>query len=354
MHCPITASLLRPSTLLIMQSFPRLTHNTLIKRKKICAPLVDSIYQLSWPSRAHNSPSQQYTTDVTPDQQHDLDTGLYIVATPIGCLEDITFRALRVLKTADKVLCEDTRRTLTLLNHYEIKVKVESYHMHNEYDKTNKILKELKAGAAIALVSDAGMPAINDPGAQLISTAVQEGISVIPVPGPSATLTALVASGLDTSSFTFCGFAESKSSARKQQLERWKNIPSTLIFFVSPHALLDVLEDCCTILGADRKCCLARELTKSHEEFWRSTLRQAQEEFTSRGPRGEFTLIIEGNTEDEEDERAGQVEDEEILSLLSDTMTKGMAASQASKEVASLLNVSKKRVYALSLQLKES
>jgi 16S rRNA (cytidine1402-2'-O)-methyltransferase len=300
-----------------------------------------------------NSPSNPTASTAgnidTTDSTALLDPGLYIVATPIGNLEDITLRALRVLRTADKILCEDTRRTGQLLNHFSIKTPMESYHLHNENNKLNKVVDTLRRGAALALVSDAGIPAINDPGGHLIAAAIEQGLPVIPIPGPSATLTALTASGLSMSSFTFCGFIEAKSGSRVKQFTKWKDLESTLIFFVSPHALLGALEDAIAVFGAERRCCLARELTKTHEEFWRSSLTAALVEFKKRGPRGEFTLVVEGSSAVEAREEAT---DEEVMAVLKQLIEEGTAPSQAARQVALDLNVNKKRVYALSLQLK--
>lgn len=155
------------------------------------------------------------------------ESGLYVIATPIGCLEDITLRALRLLKSVDLILCEDTRRTMILLNHYDIHTPLESFHMHNEHKKTPKVLDDMLHGTSIALVSDAGMPAINDPGGQLIAAAVKAGLKVVPVPGPSAAMAAVVASGLFKSTFTFCGFLEAKSNARIQQFDQYKGTYSS-------------------------------------------------------------------------------------------------------------------------------
>jgi len=292
-------------------------------------------------------------TAATPDHDSSttsvLDPGLYIVATPIGNLEDITLRAIRVLRTSDRILCEDTRRTGQLLNHFSIKTPMTSFHLHNENQKLSRVVEELQRGAALALVSDAGIPAINDPGGQLIAAAVEQGLNVVPIPGPSATLTALTASGLNMSNFTFCGFIEAKSGARMKQFTKWKDLESTLLFFVSPHALLGALEDAVEVFGGERRCCLARELTKTHEEFWRSSLSESLVEFKERGPRGEFTLVIEGSAGGEKGEDAT---DEEVLAVLKQLIEEGTAPSQAARQVAFDLNVNKKRVYALSLQLK--
>jgi 16S rRNA (cytidine1402-2'-O)-methyltransferase len=236
-----------------------------------------------------------------------------------------------------------------LLNHFSIKTPMTSFHLHNENQKLSRVVEELQRGAALALVSDAGIPAINDPGGQLIAEAVEQGLNVIPIPGPSATLTALTASGLNMASFTFCGFIEAKTGSRVKQFRKWKDLESTLIFFVSPHALLGALDDAVAVFGATRRCCLARELTKTHEEFWRSSLSDALVEFKERGPRGEFTLVIEGSSGLDQGEEAT---DEEVLAVLKQSIEDGTAPSQAARQVAIDLNVNKKRVYALSLQLK--
>lgn len=286
-----------------------------------------------------------------PTDEPPLAAGLYVVATPIGCLEDITLRALRVLRCADRVLCEDTRRTGVLLAHYGVRTPTQSYHMHNERAKLARVLEELRGGAALALVSDAGVPAINDPGAALIAAAVEAGVAVVPVPGPSATLTALVGAGLPTASFAFCGFAEPKSGGRRKQFGRWSGLDSTLIFFVSPHALLGTLEDAVAAFGGERRCCLGRELTKTHEEFWRSSLAEALAEFEARGPRGEFTMVIEGVGAEEGG--GANVSDAAVIEELQRAVEAGASPSQAARQVAEELGVAKKRAYNLSLKLKD-
>lgn len=280
-----------------------------------------------------------------------IEPGLYVVATPIGCLEDISLRALRILRSCDKILCEDTRRTSILLRHYQVTTPLESYHLYNEYEKIDRVVRTIESGASLALVSDAGMPAINDPGSQLISSAAENGVSVVPIPGPSATLAALVCSGLSTDTFTFCGFAEAKHSSRVKQFKKWMSSSSTLIFFVSPHALLGVLRDACSVFGDDRKCCIARELTKAHEEFWRSSLNEAKDEFEKRGPKGEFTLVIEGCPEKES---VVDVSDDDISKGLRQLIhIEGYSPSKAAKEISTALDIPKKRAYALSLLLDE-
>lgn len=274
--------------------------------------------------------------------------GLYIVGTPIGNLRDISERALDTLKSVDKILCEDTRRTKALLSHFGIQAKTQSFHLHNEFKRTEALVDDLIRGQAIALVSDAGMPGINDPGGQIIARAAQKNVKIIPIPGPSAFLAALVASGLLSESFMYCGFIASKSSERKKQFQKYNKIESSpLIFYVSPHALVESLRDAVEEFGSGRKCCLAREITKIHEEFIRCTLGEAYEEFKRREPRGEFTLIIDKPEIDPE-----EISDETINHALSLEIRRGCSPSMASRNVSQSLGISRKRVYGLSLKLK--
>src|SRR5271166_3608336 len=194
---------------------------------------------------------------------------LYLVATPIGNLEDITLRALRILKEVDVIACEDTRQTQKLLNHYGITTRTISYHEHNELTRAAELVKELQEGASVALVTDAGMPGISDPGFRLISLAIRHHVPVVPVPGASAFLAALVASGLPTDSFRFSGFLPPKSGQRRKLLESVKDSPRTQVFYEAPHRLLETLADAVEILGNDRHIVVAREVTKLHEEFLR-------------------------------------------------------------------------------------
>src|SRR6201993_4723679 len=194
---------------------------------------------------------------------------LYLVATPIGNLEDITLRALRVLKEADLIACEDTRQTQKLLNHYGISTRTISYHEHNEMTRAPELVLDLERGGRVALVTDAGMPGISDPGFRLISLAVRHHVPVIPIPGASAFLAALVASGLPTDSFRFSGFLPSKSGQRRKLLESVKDSPRTQVFYEAPHRLLETLADVVEVLGRERHVVVAREVTKLHEEFLR-------------------------------------------------------------------------------------
>jgi 16S rRNA (cytidine1402-2'-O)-methyltransferase len=218
---------------------------------------------------------------------------LYLVATPIGNLEDITLRALRVLKEVDLIACEDTRQTRKLLNHYDIKTPLVSYHEHNEMTKAAELVVDLEGGAKIALVTDAGMPGISDPGFHLIALAIRHHVPVVPIPGASAFLAALVASGLPTDSFRFSGFLPSKSGQRRKLLETVKDSPRTQVFYEAPHRLLETLADVSEVLGNDRHVVVAREVTKIHEEFLRGRAGEILGQLKARGDvKGEITLLI--------------------------------------------------------------
>jgi len=222
-----------------------------------------------------------------------LTPALYLVATPIGNLEDITLRALRVLKRADLIACEDTRHTQKLLNHYSIATRTVSYHEHNEMTRAAELVKQLQDGACVALVTDAGMPGISDPGYRLISLAIQHDVPVVPIPGASAFLTALVASGLPTDSFRFNGFLPAKRGERRAALEVIKNSPRTQVFYEAPHRVLESLTDVVEVLGAGRHVVVARELTKLHEEFLRGPAGEVLETLKARDAvKGEITLMI--------------------------------------------------------------
>jgi 16S rRNA (cytidine1402-2'-O)-methyltransferase len=221
-----------------------------------------------------------------------LSPGLYLVATPIGNLEDITLRALRVLRDADLIACEDTRHTRKLLNHFAIATPTLSYHEHNEAGRAAELVEKLKQNARIALVSDAGMPAISDPGFRVIGLAVESGIRVIPVPGASAFVSALAASGLPADSFCFHGFLPAKAGARRSVLESVKASSRADIFYEAPHRLLESLHDIQDVLGPERELVIARELTKVHEEFLRGSAGELSQALKARDIKGEITLII--------------------------------------------------------------
>jgi len=218
---------------------------------------------------------------------------LYVVATPIGNLEDITLRALRVLKDVDVIACEDTRQTQKLLNHYGITTRTISYHEHNEMTRAAELVKEMQEGASVALVTDAGMPGISDPGFRLISLAIRHHLPVVPVPGASAFLAALVASGLPADSFRFSGFLSAKRGERRAVLEAVKSSPRTQVFYEAPHRILETLSDVVEVLGASRQVVIAREVTKLHEEFLRGRAGEMLEILKSRDAiKGEVTLLI--------------------------------------------------------------
>jgi len=218
---------------------------------------------------------------------------LYLVPTPIGNLEDITQRALRVLGEVDLIACEDTRHTRKLLNHYGIKTKTISYHEHNEQERSVEFCELLQTGKNLALVSDAGTPLINDPGFRLVRLAVESDVAVVSLPGPSALVTALVGSGLATDEFFFGGFLPARSAARRRRLEELRAIPATLIFYEAPHRIAATLKDAREVLG-ERDAVVARELTKLHEEFARGRLSELAQKFTSsESARGEMVLIID-------------------------------------------------------------
>lgn len=272
-----------------------------------------------------------------------LSPGLYIVATPIGNLEDITLRALRVLRSVDRIACEDTRQTRKLLSHFGISAPTISCHAHNERECSGKLIVEMQKGARIALVSDAGMPGISDPGAHLVAQAVAAGIAVVPVPGPSAGISALAASGLDNGLFLFVGFAPSRSGPRRRFFEGLLREQATLIFYEAPHRILETLRDAKEIFGANRRAVLARELTKIHEEFIRGTLDDLEKNLAARDvQRGEMTLLVAGTD-------SAQAAESKIEAGLREQMelyrTRGLDEQSALKRIARDRGVSKSEVY---------
>jgi len=260
---------------------------------------------------------------------------LYLVATPIGNLEDISLRALRILREVKLIAAEDTRRTKQLLTAYEIKTPLTSYHERNKLTKLDYILNRLKDGD-VALVSDAGMPAISDPGYELIVACAQRGIPVIPIPGPSVVITALAVSGLDTGQFIYLGFLPHKASARRHLLQSVAGEYATIVVLESPHRLLAALNDILHVLG-DRRVAVCRELTKVHEEVFRGRISQAIGHFTE--PRGEFTLVIEGKKEEKPQLT------EAIEKQLKYMRRSGIAAKEAVAKVAGETGLSRKELY---------
>ncbi len=232
-----------------------------------------------------------------PSEDKPLAPGLYLVSTPIGNLEDITLRALRVLRLADRIACEDTRQTQKLLNHFHITTPTVSYHLFNEAERARQLVAELQAGARIAIVSDAGTPGIADPGTQLVQAAIVAGVPVFPVPGANAALSALIASGLPAETFTFHGFLPSKAGARRSALEALPRTPQTHIFYETPHRILEALTDLAALFGPAQPIVLARELTKLHEEFLRGPVDEVQATLSARHQlsgqlRGEMVLLF--------------------------------------------------------------
>jgi 16S rRNA (cytidine1402-2'-O)-methyltransferase len=220
---------------------------------------------------------------------------LYVVATPIGNLADITHRALQVLTKVNLIACEDTRHTRKLLQHYGIATKTVSYHEHNEKQRAEELIEALQKGSDVAVVSDAGTPAISDPGFRLVRAAIENEITVVPVPGASAVITALVAAGLPTDEFFFAGFLPSRTGARQSRLRELASIPATLIFYEAPHRLAATLKDAHSILG-ERDAVVARELTKLHEEVRRGKLSELSEHYSNKEARGEIVLIVDKTT----------------------------------------------------------
>ncbi len=271
---------------------------------------------------------------------------LYIVATPIGNLEDITFRAINTLQKVDLIAAEDTRHTGKLLQHFQIKTPQISYHQHNQQKRTPELVEKLLQGRAIALVTDAGMPGISDPGYELIFACVDAKILVVPIPGVSASIAALSASGLPTNRFIFEGFLPAKGKPRKQRLEALGNSLLTIVLYESPHHLKTTLKDLANVLGEERKIVLARELTKLHEEFWRGTIGEAIIDYETREPKGEFTLVIAGT----EVEKAN-LSESAIKAELQELIEGGMSRSQASRQLAKETNLSRRQLYQIALTI---
>ena len=275
---------------------------------------------------------------------------LYLCPTPIGNLKDMSERIIETLKNADIIAAEDTRNTLKLLNYFDIAVPLTSYYEHNKAAKGKTLIEKILDGKNVALVSDAGMPAISDPGEDLVKLCIENGIEIISLPGPSAFTTALVASGLPTGRFTFEGFLTTNKKNRIEHLEEIKNDTRTLIFYEAPHKLLNTLKDMFEILG-NRKITLARELTKKFEEYVRTTLSSAIKKYEEEPPKGEFVLIIEGKNKEEL-----KLEEKEALpspeELLKEYITMGETGKPLVKKVAEELGLPKRDVYDIYLKIK--
>jgi 16S rRNA (cytidine1402-2'-O)-methyltransferase len=276
-------------------------------------------------------------------EEERLEPALYVVGTPIGNLEDITLRALRVLRTVDRIACEDTRQTQKLLNHYEIRRPTVSYHEHNEMTRAPELIVHLEDGESIALVTDAGMPGISDPGFRLISLAIRHGIPVVPVPGASAFLSALVASGLPGETFKFHGFLPAKSGQRRKMLEEIRELPRTQIFYEAPHRIIETLKDIAEVMGPTRHVVVAREVTKLHEEFLRGRVEDLLRIAEERGElKGEITLLIgkaeEDGTPVARKESVGQM----VQRMMNE---ESLDEKDALKRVAKEMGVSKSEAY---------
>jgi len=277
---------------------------------------------------------------------HDQTGCLYLVGTPIGNLEDMSVRALRILKEADIIAAEDTRNTKKLCNYFEIDTPLISYHEHNIAVGGEKLLTLLQEGKTIALVSDAGLPCISDPGADIVEKAIAQNFSVVPVPGPNAAISALIASGLSPQPFFFYGFLNRGKKERRQQLEQLKKRQETILLYEAPHRLKDTLKDMEAILG-ERRIVLARELTKKFEEFLRGTLSEAVEWSQTEEIRGEFCIVLEGNScVEEEDHEEAYWQNMSIVEHVDFIINESNVSSkEAIKEVAKLRQVAKRDVY---------
>jgi 16S rRNA (cytidine1402-2'-O)-methyltransferase len=265
---------------------------------------------------------------------------LYLVATPIGNLHDMTFRAVEVLRTVDIIACEDTRHSIKLLNHFRISNKLVSYHEHNEQERSDELIDKILVGSSVALISDAGTPAISDPGHVIVRAAVDAGISVVPIPGSAAFVAAVIASGLPIDSMFFGGFLPSKKGDRRRRLDEIANVPATLVLYESPHRIEKSLLDCLEILG-DRRAVIARELTKLHEEFLRGSLSELIERLRHSPLKGEIVLVI--------DRASKQTVSEEIALSVSELVTKfeseGVDRKTAIKKAAKERGLSKSEAY---------
>ncbi|ADQ03718.1 Uroporphyrin-III C/tetrapyrrole (Corrin/Porphyrin) methyltransferase [Caldicellulosiruptor owensensis OL] len=276
---------------------------------------------------------------------------LFIVGTPIGNLDDMSKRAIDTLNSADFIACEDTRVTIKLLNHFGIKKKLVSFHEFSPKEKEEKIIHELKSGKKIALVSDAGMPLISDPGYELVRRCIEEGINVTVIPGPSAFVCALVLSGQNTYSFVFEGFLPKNKRAKREKLESLKYEKRTLIFYEAPHKLLDTLSQMAEIFGVDREISIVKEITKMHESIMLTTLGNAVEFFKQNPPKGEYVLVVRGYEDAKEKTQDDNVEF--IKEKLREKLLQGFSKKEAAKMVADELNLPKNKVYKIMVESRE-
>jgi 16S rRNA (cytidine1402-2'-O)-methyltransferase len=271
---------------------------------------------------------------------------LYVVGTPIGNLEDMTFRAIDVLKQVDLIAAEDTRHTGKLLQYFQIKTPQISHHEHNWVTRIPELVEKLQQGKSIAIVTDAGMPCVSDPGYELVKACAAAGLPVVPIPGVTAVITAIAASGLDSLRFSFEGFLPAKEKERQEALTLLQAEPRTMVFYESPHRLRESLASIGGVFGEDRPITIARELTKMHEEFWRGTVGGAIALYQTREPKGEYTIVVAGSTA-----VVASVSDEDLRSALARLLADGMSRSAASKQLATELNLPKREIYQLSLEL---
>ena len=269
---------------------------------------------------------------------------LYLVGTPIGNLEDITLRAIRTLKEVDLIAAEDTRRTGKLLQHLQIDTPQISYHEHSHESRIEELLERIQQGASIALVTDAGMPSISDPGVQLVQAAIALGVTVIPIPGGTAVVSALAASGLPTNRFVFEGFLPQKEKDRLSRLESIRNETRTVVLYEAPHRIVKTLTELAKIMGEERAIVLARELTKIHEEFWRGNISDAIALYSKRQPKGEYTIVLQGIAETNL-----IVTEAELKQELQQLLNQGMTRSQASRQLAKLTSLSRREIYQLDI-----
>jgi 16S rRNA (cytidine1402-2'-O)-methyltransferase len=272
---------------------------------------------------------------------------LYVVATPIGNLEDISLRALRILKEVDLIAAEDTRHTRNLLSHYDIRTALTSYHEHNEKTQAAKLVEKLRRGGNIALVSDAGTPAISDPGYRLVVEALRAGLQIVPLPGPSAVATVLSASGLPTDRFVFEGFLPAKKQERETRLKSLRAESRTVVFYEAPHRLQESLSDMLHLLG-DREIVVAREVSKIHEEYLRGTIAEVISQLGERDVKGEITVVVHGSSGE------SPVSEEEIKTEIRRLIVGGVGVKQISELLGTRYRLAKREVYQLALQLKPS
>ena len=272
---------------------------------------------------------------------------LYVCPTPIGNLEDITLRTIRTLEEVDYIAAEDTRHTIKLLNHLNIKKPLISLHEHNEAFKSMELIELITSGHDVALVSDAGMPGISDPGEKLIKQCIESEVEVVTLPGPSAFITALVNSGLDTSRFTFIGFLDRNNKTRKETIEALKSRQETLIFYEAPHRIEKTISELFEILG-DRKIVIARELTKKYEQYIRTSLRSLSEDFSMLEHRGEMVIILEGAIEEVEPE----INKEAVEKRIKELLLQDLSTKEVAKQIAIEYKIKKNDAYALALGIK--